>query len=404
MKQTIISRILTAAGRRSILVAILCMVISLGSALTVTAADQRRGGERTEQRRNNEGNREQNRRNDRGQRGNDGRRNAAARNRQEQRKRDDNAAIRPVNRPQHQQGAGVRPGHNGNGSATRPGNSNPSTRPGGSLNNNGYRPGAAGNNRPSGGNNNFKPGHDNGFKPGHDNNNHKPGHDNGFKPGHGNNNHKPGHDNGFKPGHGNNRPGGNHGPGHNWNPGRPNHVRPGAPIHRPPVAPPPMRPMRPAHFFGYHRPLPPPAWRPGPRPLFSTVLGLTFGSAISVGIDALISSGYTVDGYYDNNVYVNDVVQLNMRWPFGVLQYNNAGRLVGSEFVYSSDWRDLNRYNMAFGRLSSLYGPPVQSYSDGGNLSSTWWGPGGQYVTLRFDYRAPMQGGYRFYTTLSFGM
>ena len=34
-------------------------------------------------------------------------------------------------------------------------------------------------------------------------------------------------------------------------------------------------------------------------------------------------------------VYVNDVVQLNMRWPFGVLQYSN-GLLAGSEFTYSS--------------------------------------------------------------------
>lgn len=377
MKQTIISHILTATRRRSLLVATLCMVISLGSALTTTAAEQRRGDERTEQHRNNEGRRN----NQRQQRGNDGRRNGAARDRHEQqRKKNDNPAIRHDNRQQHQQGAGMRPGNNGHGSATRPGNNNPSTRPGGSLNNNGYRPGAAGNKKPSGGNHNIRPGHDNGHKPGHGNNN----------------NHKPGH--------GHNRPGSNHGPAHNWKPGHPNHVRPGAPIHRPVVAPPPMRPMRPAHFHGYHRPVPPPAWRPGPRPLFSTVLGLTFGSAISVGIDALISSGYAVDGYYDNNIYVNDVVQLNMRWPFGVLQYNNAGYLVGSEFVYSSDWRDLNRYNMAFGRLSSLYGPPVQSYSEGGNLSSTWWGPGGQYVTLRFDYRAPMQGSYRFYTTLSFGM
>lgn len=369
MKQTIISRFLTASSHRSILVATLCMVIPICSVITAAAADQRRGGERTEQRRDNngrrsnEGNRDKDRRDNRGQ----------------QRKRNDNAsAVKHDTHKQHQS-TGTRPGNN-----TKPvNNEKPSTRPGGSLNNNGYRPGAAGNN------NHNKPG-----------NNTKPG--NNVKPGPGNNN-KPG--NHVKPGNvGNPRPNNNHGPSHNWKPGHPNQVRPGAPIHRPVVAPPPMRPMRPAHFHGYHRPVPPPSWRPGPRPLFSTVLGLAFGSAISAGIDALITAGYTVDGYYDNNVYVNDVVQLNMRWPFGVLQYNNAGYLVGSEFAYSSDWRDLNRYNMAFSRLSSLYGPPIQSSSQGGNLSSTWWGPGGQYVTLRFDYRAPMQGGKRFYTTLSFGM
>ncbi len=193
------------------------------------------------------------------------------------------------------------------------------------------------------------------------------------------------------------------GPAHQWTPGKPNHVNPGHIIHRPPVAPPPPRPFRPSHFFGYSRPVPPPAWRPGPRPLFSSVLGLTFGTAINVAIDALISGGYTVDGYSDNAIYVNDAVQLNMRWPFGVLYYNN-GLLAGSEFTYSSSWRDLSRYNMAFARLSSLYGAPVSSYNRGGEMSSTWWGPGGQYVTLRFDYRAPVSGANRFYTTLSFGV
>lgn len=228
-----------------------------------------------------------------------------------------------------------------------------------------YRPGAAGNNRPAPGHGAVAP-----SRPGHNNGNH-------------------------------NRP--SPGPSHNWNPGRPNHVKPGHHIHRPPVAPPPHRPYRPAHFFGFHRPVPPPAWRPGPRPLFSTVLGLTFGTALSVGIDALITGGYAVDGYTDDMVYVNDAVQLNMRWPFGVLRYDN-GLLTGSEFAYSSDWRDLNRYNMAYARLSSLYGPPVSAYNNGNDISATWWGPGGQYIILRFDYRAPVSGRNRYFTTLSFGI
>lgn len=165
-----------------------------------------------------------------------------------------------------------------------------------------------------------------------------------------------------------------------------------------------MRPYRPAHFYGYHRPAPPRGWRPGPRPLFSTVLGLTFGSAISAGIDALITSGYTVDGYYDNEVYVNDVVQLDLRWPFGVLQYDSRGLLAGSEFVYDSPWRDTGRYDTAYRRLCRLYGPPAQRYDRRGELRATWWGPGGQFVSLRFDRRAPMSGSDRYFTTLSFGI
>lgn len=193
------------------------------------------------------------------------------------------------------------------------------------------------------------------------------------------------------------------GPAHNWNPGHPNKVQPGHAIHRPAVAPPPMRPYRPSNFYGYHRPSPPRGWKPGPRPLFSSVLGLTFGVAINTAIDALITNGYVVDGYTDNAVYVNDAVQLNMRWPFGVLYYD-GGLLAASEFTYSSVNRDMHRYNQAFARLSGLYGAPVSSYHRGNEWSATWWGPGGQYVTLRFDRRRPMEGPKRYFTTLSFGI
>lgn len=175
-------------------------------------------------------------------------------------------------------------------------------------------------------------------------------------------------------------------------------------IHRPPVAPPPARPHRPAHFYGFKRPVPPPSWRPGPRPLFSTVLGLAFGSAISAGIDALISGGYVVDGYSNNMVYVNNAVQLNMRWPYAALQYNPGGYLESSQFVYDSPRMDLSRYRAAFNRLVALYGAPVTNHQSGINMSATWWGAGGQYVTLTFDCRPSYAGPDRFFTTLSFGV
>lgn len=353
MKHTIFSRMsaMTASPRAIVTAICMLMLISVPSA----SMAQRHGGERTERHENRNGSRRE--------------------HRNDQRREDRKASQGKDN---HRPQSSARPAHSNNGN-----------------NNNKNKP--AVNGRPD---NNRRP--ENNRRPGNNAGEHKqpvyrPGAAAANRP-------APGP----QPGH-NVRPGATvppsrpSGPTHNWTPGRPNHVQPGHHIHRPPVAPPPPRPFRPANFFGYNRPVPPPAWRPGPKPLFSSVLGLTFGTAINVAIDALISSGYTIDGYSDNSIYVNDAVQLNMRWPFGVLYYNN-GLLAGSEFTYSSDWRDLSRYNMAYARLSALYGAPVSSYNRGGEISSTWWGPGGQYVTLRFDYRAPMSGANRFYTTLSFGI
>ena len=346
MKQTMISRVLHKSAIRLTTVAGICMMMLLSAAAPATA--QRHSGDRTEHRDNKGGKREHSNRNSKGG-------------------RDNRKASPDKKRPERP--AQAAPGNNNHHNNKRPDNRHPEgnrPKPSGPHNNNNnqaYRPGATGANRlPAG---NPRPAPAPSLRPGD-----------------------------------NVRPAG---PAHNWKPGAPNKVHPGHTIHRPPVAPPPPRPMRPAHFIGFNRPVPPPAWRPGPRPLFSTVLGLTFGTAINATINALISGGYTVDGYTDNMVYINDAVQLNMRWPFGVLLYNN-GVLSGSEFTYSSDWRDLNRYNMAFARLSSLYGPPVSRSNRNGELSATWWGPGGQYVNLRFDYRAPVMGNNRYYTTLSFGI
>lgn len=111
-----------------------------------------------------------------------------------------------------------------------------------------------------------------------------------------------------------------------------------------------------------------------------------------------------VDGYSNNMVYVNDAVQLNMRWPYAALQYNSGGFLESSQFVYDSPRPDLNRYRQAFNRLVALYGAPVSNYQRGYDLNATWWGPDGQYVTLSFDCRPAVAGPDRFYTTLSFGI
>lgn len=244
------------------------------------------------------------------------------------------------------------------------------------------------------------------------NNNNRPN-----RPGNNNNNdnRRPGNNN-FRPG--NNNQGNNHSrPNHNWNDKRPQQPqwntghRPGnGPQHRPQhghqqfrPCPPPPRPHMPAHR-PWHRPTPPPhSWHPAPgwRP-FNSILGVALGSAINFTINSLISSGYNVTGYVNDAVYVSDASMLNMIWPDATLYYGNNG-LYASEFVYSTAGYNLNRYNSAYNALVRSYGSPYRSSRSGGVISSTWWGPGNQFITLTFQSGMAGNGSNRFFTTLSFG-
>lgn len=239
----------------------------------------------------------------------------------------------------------------------------------------------------------------------------------------GNNKHgnRPGnHGNNNRPSQGNNhgqpqRPpqGNNHG-----QPQRPpqgnNHGRPQRPPqgtqHRPQPVPhhhvsygrpqrPHMPPPRP-----HHRPTPPPpswhahGWRP-----FRSVLGVAFGTAVNLSINALINSGYNVSGYDNNAVYLANVPMLNYNWPVANLYYGNGG-LDGSEFVYYTSGFNLGRYNAVYNSLTSVYGMPyaIQNLAGGGRRA-VWWGNDGQYITLSFGSGYASGGGLNYYTSLSFG-
>lgn len=303
-------------------------------------------------------------------------------------------------------GHNARPSGGNNGGQSRPGNPGNSSRPGG--NGTGHRPGGnTGNNsgRPGGNhhnNNNNNNGHRPGGNPG---NNHRP--DNGHRPG-GNpgNNHRP--DNGHRPG---GYPGNNHRPDNGHRPGgQPgNNHRP----HRPTPPPPrPPRPHRPPVYFGsghhthhvpffghYHRPLPPPAWRPAVYgPSFGTILGIALGTTVDMTLRTLLNQGYNVTSYGNNVVYLTNVPQMNYYWPDAALYYNN-GALCGSSFTYPSTYYDMSRYNALYNTFCSQYGVPVRSVNQGGIISSTWFGDGNRYVTLEFNSN---YGDY--YTTLSFGL
>lgn len=299
-------------------------------------------------------------------------------------------------------GTSQRPGNNGQ--PTRPGNNGQPARPG----NNGHgtsTPSRPGNNGNHGGNtpghnpgNNTRPGNNPGHNPGHNpGNNNRPGNNHpGHNPG---NNNRPGNNHpGHNPGN-NNRPGNNH--GHNY--GRPtpppnahhgwNNLHWGRPNR--PLMPPP-RP--------FYRPTPPPHFRPAVHfPTLSTVLGVAFGTAINLSINSLLYSGYDIAGYGPDAVYLNNVSQLNLNWPFATLYYT-SGALSASEFAFSTSYYDTGRYNTAYSRLVNIYGMPYSSTPLGnGGVQVTWWGNGGQFITLSYAPQRADNGSLRYYTTLSFG-
>lgn len=250
----------------------------------------------------------------------------------------------------------------------------------------------------------------------------RPGNNGHNRPGHnsnrpGNNNNRPDHN---RPGHNNNRPGNNHNrPDHNRPGGNHHHHRPGNPGGalgggRPDYRPGhhhhdnrhhhgPMRPNLPPHHH-WHCPPPPPHWRPSPhwRP-FRSILGITFGTALNISVNALIQNGYVVNSYGQNTIYVSNASMLNLMWPDAVLYYNNAGGLCGSRFIYSSGFYDMNRYNMAYASLVNGYGAPVSVQNTSLGVEATWWGTGNQFIRLAFEPEYTDDGSLRYFTTLSFG-
>lgn len=335
-----------------------------------------------------------------------------------------------------------RPSHNNtgrpnNGSTGRPGIGNnkpsnthkPSGTPSwGNNNGNSHKPSGT----PNVGNNNNKP--NNGNRPGignnNGNNNHKP---NGNRPNIGNGNNKPNgnHPSTGRPGIGNNKPNNNHKPNTtpNWGNNRPDHRpnvgnrpnpgnrpnngfgpshgthRPGvsAPVHRPSHLAPPPHPYRPNMYRPHYRPTPPPRWRPARGiPAIHGILGLTFGTAINLSLDFLYNSGYVVDGYSNDVVYLRNVNQLNYIWTDAALYYGSNG-LDASSFYYATPYYDMTRYNAVYNNLVALYGQPV-SINSAGQLGATWFGGNQGYITLSFGANNVSGGALRYLTTLTFGL
>lgn len=220
------------------------------------------------------------------------------------------------------------------------------------------------------------------------------------------NNRQPNRDNGRYNQHDNR----NHKPGKSHDVNRPNHNRPpkvGTPHHghnhRPVHVAPPHRPHRP-HYKAYHRPTPPPAFRPHRGcPVIHSILGLAFGSAINASLDYLFLNGYAVDGYGSDVVYLRNVNQLSLMWPDAVLYYGTSG-LYGSRFSYSTRHYDRSRYNQVYTTFVGRYGAPIRYEAVNNGFVATWFGYDGGYVSLEFSPGYANDGSLRYFTTISFGL
>lgn len=212
-----------------------------------------------------------------------------------------------------------------------------------------------------------------------------------------------------KPNNGNHNWGNNHRPdnrpGNSFHPNDRPH-RPGVghhPVHRPPLLAPPHRPHRPNMYRPHYRPTPPPRWRPARGiPAIRGILGITFGTGISLSLDYLYNSGFVVDGYNNDVVYLRNVNQLNYIWTDAALYYGANG-LDASSFYYATPAYDLSRYNAVYNNLISLYGQPV-SINTVGQLGATWFGGNQGYITLTFGASNVAGGALRYLTTLTFGL
>ena len=288
---------------------------------------------------------------------------ATSRNDRNNNNKTNNRPSRPVNT-----GNNSRPGNNGN---SRPGNGSNNSRPGNNGNHNG-------NSKP-GNNGNYNPG-----KPGNNGN-----HNGNYKPGN-NGNHNGNHNGGVS-----------HWPGYRPPSGPAPVVRPGT--HRPnwstPV-PPPHRNYRPIGR-PIPRPVPPHGYHPcHTAPVIHTILGITFGTLYNASLDYLYSKGYEIDGYADNTVYLRNVPEMGYTWPDATIYYDSYGRLASSQFIYSTSFSALGRYDRLYHTLSMTYGSPVSASWNGAHRETIWYGGDARgYVSLEYDYS-----GGRYYTILSYGI
>lgn len=242
---------------------------------------------------------------------------------------------------------------------------------------------------------------DNGRRPGNSGNGGNV--NNGNRPGNGGNHGNGGNvNNGNRPGNGGNN--GNHGnkPGNNWNGSAP---RPGHGSNVMPYYS--TRPKPVGHHWSRPLPPPPPRYAGGYRPYVPTigeVLGVTFGSLINYGVSQLIGAGYNVLSAVDNIIYLNNVNQFGVVWPYVTMYYAPGGGMTGARFQYSSGYNNWGNYNSAYTQLCRMYGAPVSVERYGNNAKAVWWGGNNNgYITLSYSPGYDQYGNPYFYTDMIYG-
>ncbi len=198
------------------------------------------------------------------------------------------------------------------------------------------------------------------------------------------------------PGHNSNHHnGGYKKPSHQHRPNRP--VAPSRPVSRPP-----MRPSRPV-VRPWHRPVAPPAWRPTRRvPFVRALFGLSFGMVVNQSLQQLRTAGYSIDGYDDNLLYLNNIREFGYLWPEGVVSYVD-GYVARTQLFYSTPGYNRSRYNSIYSQLSRQYGVPLRSVLPGNGMQATWFASDGSYIQLEFSAMNTYGSGSRYFTTLTFG-
>lgn len=114
----------------------------------------------------------------------------------------------------------------------------------------------------------------------------------------------------------------------------------------------------------------------------------------------LLNSGYYIDGYGSNTIYLRDVREANYIWPDATFYYGPNGGFARSEFLYSTPYPDTMRYNMLYNSFVSTYGPPLNVV----NGAATWFAPNRGYITLQYGQQKSLGGQLRFFTTLTLGL
>ena len=131
-------------------------------------------------------------------------------------------------------------------------------------------------------------------------------------------------------------------------------------------------------------------------PTIAGVLGLRWGTSFINSLNYLYYSGYEIDGFENNIVYLTDVELMDYAWDDVMLQFDGNDNLDYVEFAFWNYTYDTSRFYSLYHTLCGIYGSPV-SYD---NSMYSWYGGDGiGYVNLGMQYGTDVC-----YTVLAFGV